>query len=170
MIKYTFKDDEILTIKSADKADPNKIGQALEAITVKAGGHLTPTSIVEAARDRKSVLHRHFEWDDKVAAESFRLDQARSLVRSIHVESADAETGTARAFLSVRTKEGTSYRALGEILASGDLQARVLAQAERDLLAFENRYKALEDICSLIREARERLSARRINNESRAQA
>lgn len=90
MTKYIFKPDEVLAIKAASKADPDKIGQELEAIAAKAGGHLTPIAIVDAARDRKSVLHKHFEWDDAAAAEAYRLDQARSLVRCIHVENVDA--------------------------------------------------------------------------------
>ena len=38
---------------------------------------------------------------------------------------------------------------------------RIVAQAERDLISFETRYKNLTDICDLIRQARERLAVRR---------
>jgi hypothetical protein len=161
MIKYRFKEDEPLTIKAADKANPQKIGEALTAISATNGGHLIPSAVVQAARDAKSVLHRHFEWTDKVAAEKYRLDQARSLIRCIHVESDNTESGVARAFLSIREKDGTSYRSIDDVMNSADLQSRVLAQAERDLLAFENRYRNLSEVCDLIREARERLAARR---------
>ena len=68
-----------------------------------------------------------------------------------------------RAFLSVADKGGVSYRSLDEVLSSPDLQSIVLKRAETDLLAFENRYRALEDICVLIREARERVAAKRRN-------
>jgi hypothetical protein len=161
MIKYRFKEDELLTIKAADKANPQKIGEALTKISVTNGGHLVPAAVVDAARDAKSVLHKHFEWNDKIAAEKFRLDQARSLIRSIHVESADTESGVARAFLSIREKSGVSYRTIEDVLSSADLQQRIVAQAERDLISFETRYKNLTDICDLIRQARERLAVRR---------
>lgn len=161
MIKYRFKEDEPLTIKAADKANPQKIGEALTKISVTNGGHLVPAAVVDAARDAKSVLHKHFEWNDKIAAEKFRLDQARSLIRSIHVESADTESGVARAFLSIREKSGVSYRTIEDVLSSADLQQRIVAQAERDLISFETRYKNLTDICDLIRQARERLAVRR---------
>lgn len=161
MAKYTFDPDRVLSIKSAAKADPQKIGEALEKISATAGGHLTPEAVVIAAKDRKSVLHKHFEWNDEKAAEAYRVDQARSLVRCIHIDGQDTENGIARAFMSIREKSGTSYRGLSDILGSADLQARILAQAERDLLAWENRYKQIEDVCALIREARKRLSARR---------
>ena len=171
MIKYRFKEDEPLTIKAADKANPQKIGEALAKITEANKGHLVPAAVVQAARDAKHILHRHFEWNDKAAAEKFRLDQARSLIRCIHVDSEDAESGATRAFLSIREKDGTSYRSITDVLNSADLQQRVLAQAERDLLAFESRYRNLEDICSLIRAARERLAVRRsAGQDSRASA
>lgn len=161
MIKYSFKEDEILAIKGADKANPQKIGEALADISAKAGGHLTPAAVVDAAKDRKSVLHRHFEWDDAVAANQFRLDQARSVIRAIHVENADASSGMARAFVSIREKDGTSYRSMEDVLASSDLQSRLLAKAEADLIAWEHRYQSLEEVCNLVRAARERLSAQR---------
>ena len=169
-MKYVFDSDHVLTIKAADKANPQKIGEALEKVSAQSSGRLEPKAVVDAARDRKSVLHRHFEWRDEVAAEQYRLDQARSLIRSIHVESVDAESGVARAFLSVHEKSGTAYRSLGDVLASADLQARVLARAEQDLLAFESRYRSLEDVCGIIRQARERLSERRSKHESRPAA
>lgn len=161
MIKYRFKEDEPLTIKAADKANPQKIGEALSLISATNSGHLVPAAVVHAARETKSVLHRHFEWTDKIAAEKYRLDQARSLIRCIHIESEDTESGVTRAFLSIRDKSGVSYRTITDVLNSSDLQQRVLAQAERDLLAFEARYQNLEDICGLIRAARERLAVRR---------
>lgn len=172
MIKYRFKEDEPLTIKAADKANPQKIGEALTKLSVSNGGHLVPAAVVDAARDAKHVLHRHFEWVDKIAAEKYRLDQARSLIRCIHVESEDAESGVTRAFLSIREKSGISYRTITDILNSADLQQRVLAQAEKDLMAFEARYQNLEDVCSLIRAARERLAVRRnkAGQDSRASA
>ena len=166
-MQYSFKPDEVLTIKAKDKADPQKIGKALEAISVQRGGKLTPPAVVDAARDRKSVLHRHFEWDDAKAAEQHRLEQARSLIRSIHVESTEASNGYTRGFLSVRDEAGMSYRTVTEVLGSADLQRSVLEQAERDLIAFEARYRSLADICALIRDVRAKVTARRTKHESR---
>lgn len=170
MIRYVFAADKVLTIKAQTKADPQKIGEALAEISAKANGHLTPEAIVDTAKAKTHILHRHFEWDDKLAAHQYRLDQARDLVQSIHVEAAETESGYARAFLSIREKDGTSYRSLGDVMQSADLQSKVLAAAERDLLAFENRYRSLTDICQMIRAAREQITERRNKHESRAQA
>lgn len=161
MIRYTFKSDEPLTIKSARRASAQKIGEALRSITDQSGGKLTPKAVVDAASAKTSVLHRHFEWDDSKAAHQFRLDQARSLIRSIHVENPDTESGVVRGFLSIRDGGKTAYRTVEDVLTSADLQSRILSSAERDLLAFETRYQSLSEVCQLVRAARERLAARR---------
>lgn len=158
MIKYVFSDTPF-TIKNAKAANAQKIGEALAAVAAANNGDLKPQKIVDAASTDKR-LKPHFEWDDALAANSYRCDQAREIVRLIHVENADADSGVARAYLSIHDRGGVSYRALGEILSSKDLQSRVLAQAERDLIAFENRYKSLVDVCAVIRQARECLATR----------
>lgn len=67
----------------------NALRQALEheVATIAAANHgvLIPEQIVEAARDPASPLHEEFEWDDSVAAQQHRLNQARTLIRSIRV-------------------------------------------------------------------------------------
>ncbi len=49
-------------------------------------GRLFPSEVLNAARDENSPLHDFFEWDDSAAAEAYRLDQARELIRRIKIE------------------------------------------------------------------------------------
>lgn len=58
-------------------------------------GLITPPAVVESARPDSSPLHHHFEWDDTEAAHSFRLSQARGLIRRFEVEVTIA-TGTVK--------------------------------------------------------------------------
>ncbi len=85
MITYTFRDEPV-AILNAKKADPQKIGRALAKIAEANAGRLTPGAVVEAARSPNSALHRHFEWDDRKAAEAYRRDQAREIIAVIRVE------------------------------------------------------------------------------------
>jgi hypothetical protein len=55
-------------------------------IAGKNGGRLTAEAIVEDARNPESILHECFEWDDSIAAELYRIEQARAMVRSVRVE------------------------------------------------------------------------------------
>jgi hypothetical protein len=155
MIRYIFSDAP-LTILGANKANPQRIGEALKAVTDQAKGKLTPKAVVEAARNNKSPLHKHFEWDDAKAAESYRLEQARELIRIIRVEE---ESGPVRAFFSIADR-GTSYRALEEVRATPSLQEIVMKQALRDLKAFEERYRDMRDVCEDIRAAQRKISTK----------
>lgn len=71
MVKYKFKEPAIF--KEADKADPQQIGEELSRIAEANDGKLTPHATVEAAKNRRSVLHRHFEWNDEKCGERFSL-------------------------------------------------------------------------------------------------
>ncbi len=170
MIKYIFKDGPI-TIRNAKKANAQRIGVALAEIADQQKGRLTPKAVVDAARASRHPLRPFFEWNDTAAADAYRLDQARMLIRSIVVIDDDAEAGDAKpAFLSISDHGGTSYRSMQEVLDSVELQSAVLAAAERDLAAFEKRYRQLQDICEIVGEARAKIAARRNKHESRLSA
>ena len=55
---------------------------ALRSIAAKNDGLLKPEDVVEAARPANSPLHTRFTWDDSAAAHQFRLEQARTLIRT----------------------------------------------------------------------------------------
>lgn len=167
-MRYVFKEGP-LTIKAAKDANPQRIGEALAIVTEKDGGELTPKSVVEAARDPENPLHPHFEWDDSVAAEKFRHEQARDLIRCIRVEPENGGNGEAEpAYLSITGKGGVSYRTLQEIRSSPDLQDRLLAAAERDLEAFTVRYRVLKEICAVVETAKRIVRNKRTTKETRA--
>src|SRR2546423_11673033 len=72
------------TYSIVKKGDIRKVGEALEQVKQK--GKLTSKAVVDAARPSSSALHKYFEWNDKIAAESFRLyQQAPKLIHSIRV-------------------------------------------------------------------------------------
>lgn len=168
MVAYCFKDGPLI-IKNAKKADAQQIGDALATITQKNNGHLTPRAVVGAARNNRSPLHRFFDWDDAIAAEKFRLEQARDLIQHIKIVD-DARPEPAPAFISITQRGGTSYRTLADVQGSTELQLAALQAAERDLRSSERRYQMFADICTIIRAAREQVERRRINMESRGQA
>lgn len=167
-MRYVFKEGP-LTIKAAKDANPQRIGEALAVVTEADGGELTPKSVVEAARDPGNALHPHFEWDDSIAAEKFRHDQARDLIRCISVES-EGNTEPEPAYLSITGKGGVSYRTVQEIRSSPDLQDRLLSAAERDLEAFTVRYRVLKEICAVVETAKKIVRNKRATKETRAAA
>jgi hypothetical protein len=165
-IKYVFNEDRPLVLKNAKDADAQRIGEALARISNANGGRMTPKVVVEAARARNHVLHKHFEWNNDVAADHYRNDQARRIINCVRIISDERPTP---AFISVADKGGVTYRSLGEVLRSPELQLAVLKRAERDLDAFTVRYRELTDICDLVSTAKAKTAEMRARLENRAQ-
>ena len=160
-IQYLFRDGSFLTIKNAKVADSQEIGETLARISDANDGELEPQAVVDAARSRRSPLHKHFDWDDEVAAEKYRVGQARGLIQCVMVVDNDSKSGLARAHLSISSKGGVSYRQHQEYKSSLDLQIIILKAMERDARAFEERYSDFVDICDLVRAARQKATAQR---------
>ena len=67
--------------------DPQKVADEILGI----GDEATPQQIVDAARDEGTELHRCFEWNDSVAAEKYRLTQARTIVCNLVIKRPESE-------------------------------------------------------------------------------
>lgn len=65
--------------------DINLVIEELDAIQ-SVYGNITPALIVESSKNKKSVLHNYFEWDNSVAADKWRFDQAVKLLGRIEVK------------------------------------------------------------------------------------
>jgi len=60
-------------------------GEELTRILDKRNGHVSPREIVAEASVPGNPLHGYFDWNNRTAAESWRVQQARSLANSIEV-------------------------------------------------------------------------------------
>lgn len=61
-------------IKGIYKADAQKVADEIGEKSI------TPQEVLEKARDENSELHKCFEWDNDIAAEKYRLEQARKII------------------------------------------------------------------------------------------
>jgi hypothetical protein len=147
MTRYAFAEGRIVVLKNLGKANVQAIGEELDAIRREHGGHLKPEDALKQAKDRSSAMHRHIEWDDATAAHSHRLEQMRVLIRSIVRLEGEEQVREIPAFVSIRAEDnGRSYLGTQEVLGSAQLRAALLKQAEKDLLAFQERYRRFEQL------------------------
>lgn len=113
----------------------------------------TAEQLVEMAKAPGSEIHDLFQWDDQVAAAEYRKDQARHLMRSIHVRVIREEGVEERpAFFSVaieaepeQTMAYVRYSAASEEEA---FREQILSRARRDFEAFQSRYRHYESLFS----------------------
>lgn len=130
-----------------------KVFAELERIRERNGGTLTPRAVVDEARDPSHPLHARFEWDDSIAAEAWREEQAARLIRFTYI---DLEETRVRAFVNLSSDRATSpgtYRATADVLSDSAMTAQLLSDAMRDLRAFRRKYatiKALAPVFAVI--------------------
>lgn len=127
-------------------------GERFESLRVKNNGQLTPRAVVQDARPAGSVLHPLFEWDDAVAAEKHREQQARTLIGAVVVKLPQqrAEASPVRAFVNVRTEdEGQRYTSTVQALSDDGLRRQVLERAWRELQTWQARYRELSELSDL---------------------
>lgn len=110
---------------------------------------LNPTELVEESRPADAPLHSEFEWDDSIAAEKWRKEQAGALIRHlvVRVESNNAEYPTRQYFMV--QQEAKTYEPINVILKDEDKTAMLLEQAKRELQAFKAKYAGLKELAKV---------------------
>jgi len=135
----------------------------LQSIAAKNKGLLKPEDVVEAARPVKSPLHTRFTWDDTEAANQYRLQQARQLIRTtIQYIEVDGGKQSFRVFCSLtpdRENEGGGYRETTAILSNRRYKNQLLADARVEMERFEQKYARLQELAGVIKEIRKALAA-----------
>lgn len=118
-------------------------------------GELTPRLVLDEARDPAHPLHDRFEWDDSVAAERYRLDQAHRLIITAKIVYRKAKGKTpardVRAFHAVRTPKGHVYEPAEKVASDELLTAMVMRDMERDWKALKARYGHFAEFVRMVR-------------------
>ena len=74
------------------KANPDAAYTAIMDLKARHHGVIQPRVLVDEARDPTHPLHNEFEWDDTLAAEAWREEQARHIIIAIRIERIDGPT------------------------------------------------------------------------------
>lgn len=111
---------------------------------------LVPELVVEFARKSSSPLHSCFTWDDGVAADQYRLWQARQLIR-VSVQIVPGTDINERVWVSLKPdrEDGGGYRSMIRVLNNKDLRAQLLQDAMEDMEMFESKYQRLKELSAV---------------------
>lgn len=146
---YEWAENARLQSGASDSA--NVVGSYLELLRLQHKGELTPQDVVTDARNSNSPLHPFFEWDDGAAAEHYRLQQARGLIRSvvaIYVQE-DRPATRVRAYVHVPEKGAPHYRDTAQAMSAKKTRDLVLQRAWRELQAWRTRYRDLKQFADV---------------------
>lgn len=128
-----------------------EVGAHLELLRVQCKGELTPADVLKDAKHDNSPLHSFFEWDDGEAAEQYRLQQARGLIRAVVAIYTDDKNPAVRTRAYVHINEPTAphYREAGHAMSQSKTRNMVLQRAWKELQAWRVRYKDLKAFSDL---------------------
>jgi hypothetical protein len=128
--------------------DAAVIGPALSELADK--GEVKPRDIVDVAKSSNSPLHSYFEWNDARAADLFRLEQARHMLRSVRVRY--TENGTpksGRAFLVTKDQAkndgGRRYKEFTVLHGDRAVAVHMMRNALKELSHWRARYEQHQD-------------------------
>lgn len=128
-------------IKGIYKADAQKIADEI------GDNKISPQELLEKARNENSELHKCFEWDDSVAAEKYRLIQARQIIVNLVYKKVAKEEQPVRCFQI--SSERTVYQPTTQFLVQEDEYQTLLKRAKSELESFKRRYSTLTELESV---------------------
>ena len=111
---------------------------------------VTPEEVLNIAKNKKTELHKCFEWDDTVAANKYRLVQARQIIQSFVIVNTIDEKPRIRAFQITTTSN--TYQPTRFFLQQQDEYAALLDRAKSELKAFRSKYKTLSELETIFEE------------------
>lgn len=126
------------------KVSANTAGAVCEQL--EAAGNLTAKSLLNASRPKDAPLHSEFEWDDSIAAERYREDQARCIIRHLVVRLDEKPSAPVRGFFKIEGTGRTSYTSVSAILVQPDLRAELVRKALDEMAAFQKKYGDLTEL------------------------
>jgi len=125
-----------------------------------ADGTFNAADVVARAALPDALFHKCFEWDDTLAAQRHREQQARNLICNLVVcVTCGAEEKPVRQFAYVSTEARKGYTPTLAALGNPDERADILRRAKRELESFQVKYGHLSELAEVLRAIEQALIA-----------
>ena len=141
-------------VKGLHKVPAQQMGEFFEQLEHSASG-LNPESVLDASREEGTLLHDEFEWDNDVAAEKYRLNQAQEMMTCLRIviaETDDTEERTVyreRGFVSIPGGK-SAYVSIRSAMTNDVWREHLMEQARRDMETFCAKYQRLGELAPVI--------------------
>ena len=114
----------------------------------------TKEQVVEKARDVSTELHEMFEWNDTIAGEKWRGEQARKILGALRITIVKDESDPLPETMTMRPVRmffgnptgGSGFVSTMKIMGNRDMYEQLLERAKQDMLAFKNKYSLLKEL------------------------
>lgn len=138
------------------KVSAQEAGEHIEKLQAKHGDEYLPKVILDDSRPYDALLHSCFEWRDDVAAEKYRLDQARGIVRNLTIVYEDDRGGVpqtveVRAYVSTNEKNSRAdYKPVLVAMQNDVMKHQVLKNAVEEVRQVEKKYANLLTLSEIL--------------------
>jgi hypothetical protein len=154
MSNYCFRQNHGIEIGNLT---PQVVGDTLADIENR-HGVIDPHTVVDESRPEDAPLHPVFEWRDEVAAEKWRVEQARRVVRSVEITTEERNSPTQIAYVNLRSQGG--YVSAATVRSQPDLYQEALQAYRSRIEAASAQLAKLEDLAPLAQKPRIRKDLR----------
>jgi hypothetical protein len=136
------------------KVSADVFGQEFEKIRDSKPNKLAlARDVVEAAAAPGSPIHELFKWDNAVAGDLYRRQQARHYMSGLEIVPVKIESNSPvsnRAYHIVDTAEGRGYVARAQIVSNPDYRMQIVRTARRELENFMKKFEHISLMASYI--------------------
>jgi len=114
---------------------------------------VTPEEILQDAKKKSSPYHDWFDWDDAIASEKYRTNQARQLLGSIvevTITHEEEEPREIRVFVNVTDEEGNRGYVKKEVaIQTPKMWDQVIRQAMVEVTGWKKRYEEYTELAKI---------------------
>jgi tRNA A37 N6-isopentenylltransferase MiaA len=154
MSNYCFRQNHGIEIGNLT---PQVVGDTLADIENR-HGVIDPHTLVDESRPEDAPLHPVFEWRDEIAAEKWRVEQARRVVRSVEIITEERNSPTQIAYVNLQSQGG--YVSAATVRSQPDLYQEALQAYRSRIEAASAQLAKLEDLAPLAQKPRIRKDRR----------
>lgn len=131
------------------KVKAEDAGREFEQIEAE-NGFITPQAVVDRARPEDSVMHKLFEWDDSIAAEKYRNQQAGCIIGALVVTKSENNYNK-RAFVNIvqsphAPHSKPQYIRVDRAFSDPVSKKIILDNAIAELKRFKEKYATLKEL------------------------
>lgn len=119
---------------------------------------ITAKELLDASRNEGAPLHSCFEWDDTVAAEKYRVEQARHIINSIEIKFVDTDypahlkqTRYMVNTVCVAPKAQGEFATINVAFTNENYRTAVLKNALHELRSFQSKYSRYQELSGVIK-------------------
>lgn len=125
-------------------ADPQVAGNMCKRLELE--GRLTAKDLLDENRPEDAPLHNEFEWNDGIAAENWREQQARNIINSLIICPEKSEP--VRGFFKIERADN-KYQSVEAILQNEDSTQKLFDTACAELNAIKKKYASIQSLVTV---------------------